>query len=207
MSKPISKLTHSLKQLAELQVNDWDFMALMNKDIKDVEFTKSLRKLGDLQVMEWNFRTVLPAVSKLANQEIDVPGMLRRTANYKVMEWDFRKPVHGERKPELSADERQAFIGRLKDFLQYMAISLIDEPDHAQIKIHEIQPKVLRLRLVLTQRDAAMMIGTGGHTAAAIRRIIKAVAGEHGIHVLLQILSHQQEIAEMEAVRTSRRKG
>lgn len=200
MTKPISNFRQSLKQLAEIQVNDWDFMALMNKDIKEVEFAKSLRKLGNLQVMEWDFRTVLPTMSEFAQQEIDVPGILRRTANYKVLDWDFRKSFFGEGESALSQEARQKLIGHLKDFLQFVAISLIDEPSHMQIKIQEIQPDVLRLKLVLTQKDAAMIIGTGGHTAAAIRRIVKAVALEHGIRVLLQIQSHQEETAEMEAV-------
>ncbi len=201
MAKPRSKLKQSLKQLAEIQVNDWDFMALMNKDIKDVEITNSLRKLGNLQVMEWDFRTVLPAVSNLANREVDVAGMFRRAANYKVIEWDFRKPFQGVSKPILSHGEMQALTGRLKDFLQYTAASLVADPKHAQIRTQQIAPQVLRLKLVLTKRDAAMLIGTGGHTAAALRHILKAVAGKQGIHVLLQILSHEEDAAAQQMAR------
>ena len=84
-------------------------MALLNKDIKDVEFSQSLRSLGNIRVLEWDFRTVLPAVSKLAHQEVDVIGLVKRTACYKVMEWDFRtalKPASSSsiiRTPQSSA--------------------------------------------------------------------------------------------------------
>jgi predicted RNA-binding protein YlqC (UPF0109 family) len=207
MSKPIAKFTDSLRQLGEIHVNDWDFMALMHKDIKEIEFTKSLRKLGNIRVMEWDFRTVLPAVNQLANHEVDLTGILRRTANYKVMEWDFRKPFPSEHKPAprdaevahpLSREEMQALIGRLKDFIQYVVVNLIDEPNHAHVRIQEIAPNVLRLKLVLTKRDVAMLIGTGGHTAAAIRRLVKDSARAKGVHALLQIHSHEEEIAEHE---------
>ncbi len=202
----MSKFTESLKHIGEIHVNEWDFMALLHKDIKEVEIAKSLRKLGGIRVMEWDFRTVLPAVEKIAKHEVDLGGMLKRTANYKVMEWDFRKPFQqSDRSPAsretagptpLSDAEMQALIVRLKDFLQYVAVNLIDEPNHAQIKIREIGPNVLRVKVVLTKRDAAMLIGTEGHTAAAIRRILKAAATASGVQVLLQIQSHEEEIAE-----------
>lgn len=203
--KSKSKFTDSLKHLGEIQVNDWDFMALLNKDINEVEIGQSLRKLGSIRVMEWDFRTVMPAVNKLANQEVDLAGMIKRTANYKVMEWDFKKAIHEHQKPAshasdrpslLSPEEMQALTVRLKDFLQYVVVNLIDEPNHAQIRIQEIAPNVLRLKLVLTKRDVAMLIGREGHTAAAIRNILKATAAANGVHALLQIHSHDEEIVE-----------
>ena len=86
----MSKLTKSLKQLGEIQVNDWDFMALLNKDVSEIHLTDSLRRLGNVRVMEWDFRTVLPVVTKLAHQEVDLVDLLRRTAHYKVLDWDFK---------------------------------------------------------------------------------------------------------------------
>lgn len=202
MSKSTARFTDSLKHLGEIQVNEWDFMALLNKDIKDVEIRQSLRKLGSIRVMEWDFRSVLPAVNKLASQEVDLVGIIKRTANYKLMEWDFRKPFPAERKHApheeagLSREEMQALVVHLKAFLQYVVVNLIDEPGHAQVRIQEIAPSVLRLKLVLTKRDVAMLIGREGHTAAAIRRILKATAGADGVHALLEIQSHDEDIAE-----------
>jgi uncharacterized protein len=201
MPNPISKLASSIKHLGEIQVTELDFMDLLNKDIRELEIGRSLRKLGNIRVMEWDFRTVLPAVNKLAHKEVDLVDIVKRTARYKVMEWDFRNALNPEGEPapsgkqELDPGEMQALIVRLKNFLQYVAVNLIDEPNHAQIKVQEIAPKVLRFRLILVKRDVAMLIGKEGHTASAIRNILKAAAGIHGVAALLQIHSHEEEMA------------
>lgn len=208
MPNRISKIATSLKHLGEIQVTELDLIDLLNKDIGELEISRSLRKLGSLRVMEWDFRTVLPAVNRLAHQEVDLVNLVRRTAGYKVMEWDFRSALHAEPKPapnkskkllesRLSPEEMQALIIRLKSFLQYVVANLIDEPDHAQIKVREIEAMVLRFKLVLTKRDVAMLIGREGHTASAIRGILKATAGTQGVHVLLQIHSHEEEAANI----------
>lgn len=207
MAKPISKLTDSLKQLGEIQVNEWDFMSLLNKDLKDVEISKSLRRIGSIKVMEWDFKTVLPAVNKLAHQEVDIVDLVKRTAAYKVMEWDFREALHAEhplttkdlqpspRRKGDDSSEIQSLILQLKGFLEFVVLGLVDEPRHATIKVKEIAPRVLRFKVVLVKRDVAMLVGTGGHTASAIRNLLKASAGRHGIQALLVVLSHEEEMA------------
>lgn len=201
----MSKISESLKQLAETQVNDWDFMALLNKDIKELEIGHSLRKLGNIQVMEWDFKKVMPAVDRFAHQEVDLLDLVKRTANYKIMDWDFRSalpaapvPVQQEGLEVLPAQDSstsEKVAMRLKNFLQYVALSLIDEPERAQIKVQEIGKDVLRFKLVLVKRDVALLIGREGHTAAAIRNILKATASIQGVHALLQIHSHEEEAA------------
>ncbi|MEO8615064.1 MAG: KH domain-containing protein [Luteolibacter sp.] len=207
MPKRITNITSSLKQLGEIQVTEWDFMALLNKDISELELSHSLRKLGNLKVMEWDFRTVLPVVNKLANQEVDFVDLFKRTAHYKVMEWDFKSAATtaGKTTPQVSDkslhkgpshSEMQALMVRLKNFLQYVVVNLIDEPDHAQIRIQEIESDVVRFKLVLVKRDVAMLIGIEGHTASAIRSILKETAAMHGVHALLEILSHEDDMRE-----------
>jgi predicted RNA-binding protein YlqC (UPF0109 family) len=182
----------------------------MNTDLRELEITRSLRRLGNIRVTEWDFRSVLLAVKNTANQEVDLINLVKRTAQYKVMDWDFRSAVQAERKPappqspapagkSLSRDEMQALTLRLKNFLQYVVANLIDEPTHAQIKVMEISPGVLRFKLVLVQKDVAMLIGREGFTAAAIRSILKAAAGMHGVQALLQIHSHEEESAPITA--------
>lgn len=200
MANHISKLAHSLKQIGDIEVNDWDFKALLNKDIKEIELSRSLRRLGGIQVMEWDFRNVLPAVNRLAHQEVDLVDIIRRTANYRVMDWDFKSLQHpsssGETDPAtrtLSPEDMQELILRLKNFLQYVAVQLIDEPGHAQIKVREIEPNVLRFKLILVNRDVSMLIGREGHTASAIRSVLQAVSRLHGVQTLLLIHSHEME--------------
>jgi predicted RNA-binding protein YlqC (UPF0109 family) len=87
----------------------------------------------------------------------------------------------------------QAVTDRLKNFLQYVAVNLIDEPSKAQLKVAELGPKRLRFKLVLAQPDVAMLIGRNGFTASAIRSLLKAAADREGVQVTLQVHSHEEE--------------
>jgi len=87
----------------------------------------------------------------------------------------------------------QAVTDRLKNFLQYVAVNLIDEPSQAQLKVAELGPKRLRFKLVLARQDVAMLIGRNGFTASAIRSVLKAAADREGVQVNLQIHSHEEE--------------
>jgi uncharacterized protein len=202
MPKRSSKIASSLKQLADIQVTEWDFMELLKTDIKDLEISRSLKRLGAIQVLEWDFQ----AVKKMANQEVDVIDLCKRTARYKVMDWDFRSAASGETKEtregakpvmsgEISSEEMQAVTTKLKNFLEYVAVHLIDEPGHAQIKVTPLGPQGLRFKLVLVKKDVAQLIGREGFTAAAIRNVLKATAAKYGVQVLLQIHSHEEEAA------------
>lgn len=82
---------------------------------------------------------------------------------------------------------------RLRSFLQYIAVKLIDEPGRAQLKVAELGPKKVRFKLVLAQGDVAAMIGKNGFTVAAIRNVLKAAADKEGVQVNLQIHSHEEE--------------
>ena len=88
----------------------------------------------------------------------------------------------------------QAVTDRLKNFLQYVAVNLIDEPGQAQLKVAELGPKRLRFKLVLAKQDVAMLIGRNGFTASAIRSMLKAAAEREGVQVSLQIHSHEEEV-------------
>ena len=87
----------------------------------------------------------------------------------------------------------QAVTERLRNFLQFVAIKLIDDPSQAQLKVAELGPKRLRFKLVLAQADVAMLIGRNGFTASAIRSVLKAAAEKEGVQVNLQIHSHEEE--------------
>ena len=90
----------------------------------------------------------------------------------------------------------QAVTDRLKNFLQYVAVNLIEDPSQAQLKVAELGPKRLRFKLILAKGDVAMLIGRNGFTASAIRSVLKAAADREGVQVSLQIHSHEEE-AEM----------
>lgn len=206
MPKRRSKIARSLKQLGEIQVTEWDFMALLNTDIEEFEFARSLRRLGQIRVTDWDFKDVVPAVKKAANQEVDLLDILRRTANYKVIEWDFknRAPTAAvvpisvpETVKPAGQSEMQEITLRLKNFLQYAVVSLIDEPNHAQIKVAPLKPTGLCFQLILTKKDMVAVIGKEGQTAAAIRGLLKSMGKGYGVAVLLQIHSHEEEILRL----------
>jgi len=109
----------------------------------------------------------------------------------------------GTTNPDLPRRESRAILHcmnpvteRLRNFLQYVAVKLIDDPGQAQLKVAELAPKKLRFKLVLAKADVAMLIGRNGFTASAIRNVLKAAADKEGVHFSLQIHSHEEE-AEM----------
>jgi predicted RNA-binding protein YlqC (UPF0109 family) len=194
MPKRISEITDSIRELGEIQVTDWDLMGLLNKDLKELEIGRSLRKLGNKKVMEWDFGTALPTVHKLAHREVDVIGWVKRAARFKVMEWDFRSTLQGAGDPSEVPDpgEMQELIVRLRSFLHFVAMNLIDEPDRAEIRIQEIGPGVVRFKLVVAEKDLKTMLGRDGSTASAVRNLLKAAALADGAHALLEIHSHEE---------------
>lgn len=194
MPKRISEITDSIRELGEIQVTDWDLMGLLNKDLKELEIGRSLRKLGNKKVMEWDFGTALPTVHKLAHREVDVIGWVKRAARFKVMEWDLRSTLQGAGDPSEVPDpgEMQELIVRLRSFLHFVAMNLIDEPDRAEIRIQEIGPGVVRFKLVVAEKDLKTMLGRDGSTASAVRNLLKAAALADGAHALLEIHSHEE---------------
>lgn len=202
MPKRISEIASTLKQLGEIQVTDWDFMGLLNKDIRELEIGRSLRRLGRRKVMEWDFRTALPAVHEFVHQEVDVVGWVKRVARYKVMDWDFAAAAADEtqatppaaRRTVPGPDEMDSLTARLRGFLQFVAVNLIDEPERAQIRVQELAPGTVRFRLVVTAKDQKQLVGRDGSSAAAIRSLLKATAAAEGAHALLEILSHEEEM-------------
>lgn len=87
----------------------------------------------------------------------------------------------------------QAVPEQLKNFLQFIAVKLIDEPSKAQLKVAELGPKKLRFKLILVREDVALLIGRNGFTASAIRSLLKLAAEKEGYQVTLQIHSHEEE--------------
>lgn len=212
MPTRISEIAGSLRQLGEIQVTDWDFMGLMNKDLKDLEIGRSLRKLGNKKVIEWDFSEALPTVHKFAHQEVDVVGWVKRAASVKVMDWDFRSVLPGVAESESGSarapvaakeapdpQEMQELIVRLRSFLHFVAMNLIDEPEKAQIRIQEIEPGVVRFKFVVTPKDLVAILGRDGSTASSIRNLMKAAAAGIGAHVLLQFLSLEEAAFKKEA--------
>lgn len=181
--------------------------SILHRDIKDLKIGRNLRRLGKLRITEWEFRDILPAVSRAANTEIDIDGFVRRaasteididgfvrkTANYRVTEWDLtdllgKRERRARKSGPSDADMRELSV-KLSGFVRFVSRSLVDRADLAEIRVEQPFRDTLVLKLTLCQKDAAAIIGHGGHTAAAIRGIIKDAARKCGARASLRILT------------------
>lgn len=194
MPKRNSRLTQSLRELGDIQVNDWELPQFLNKDISELEFSRAVQRLGQVQVTDWDIKEVVPALQRLAHREVDVVDLLKQAASYKINDWDIRKALLRSRADakRLSNSELKSISDRLSSYLRYMVDQLVDEPQYATIESDEIAPQVLRFRVILKQRDLSMLIGMNGYTASPIRRILKDVALQAGAYAVLQIQTHEE---------------
>lgn len=87
----------------------------------------------------------------------------------------------------------QEVSDQLRNFLQYIAVQFIDNPDRAQLKVAQLGDKRYRFKLILESSDVALLIGRNGFTASAIRSVLKAAAEREGVQASLQIHSHEEE--------------
>lgn len=87
----------------------------------------------------------------------------------------------------------QTTTERLRNFLQYVAVNMIDDPKSAQLKIAELAPNHLRFKLVVAREDVAILIGRNGFTISALRNLLKSIAERDGTKVQLHIHSQEEE--------------
>jgi len=75
----------------------------------------------------------------------------------------------------------------MKDFIEYIAKHLVDQPDQVVID-EEIQDDKLILKLKVAQPDVGKVIGKKGRTAFALRTLVAAVGKKAGKKVSLEVL-------------------
>jgi predicted RNA-binding protein YlqC (UPF0109 family) len=76
----------------------------------------------------------------------------------------------------------------MKEFIEYIAKQLVDNPESVVVdeKIDEDNKLLLSIRV--GQSDIGKVIGKQGRTAAAMRILLTAVAAKHGKRAALEIL-------------------
>lgn len=165
MKKQSHQLTESLRQISQIRVIEWDLMALLNTDIKDLELSGSLRRLGNRRVMEWDFRQCFS-------------GTLEKSASLDV-------PIN-----DLSLEITQE-MEKISAFVRYVAEQLIDEPEELMVDWLSLGNGVVRLSVKVAPVDMSQLIGVHGYTSEALRRIVRASGVALGIHVLLEVEPRQ----------------
>ena len=76
----------------------------------------------------------------------------------------------------------------MRDFLEYLARSLVDQPEQVSVEELEEDDGTLVLELSVGDDDYGQVIGRGGRTAHALRTVIKAAAVKDNRRVLVDIV-------------------
>lgn len=75
----------------------------------------------------------------------------------------------------------------MKAFLEYVARSLVDDPDAVLVDISEEEDEVT-LTLKVGEGDMGRIIGRDGRIANAIRSLLRVMGARDGRHVELEIV-------------------
>ncbi|MCX7015936.1 MAG: KH domain-containing protein [Candidatus Sumerlaeota bacterium] len=75
----------------------------------------------------------------------------------------------------------------LKDLILYMARALVDEPEKVEVNAVEGENSVI-LELKVAPNDIGKVIGKGGQTAKAMRKVLSAAATKLRKKSMLQIV-------------------
>ena len=86
-------------------------------------------------------------------------------------------PENGNKQPDLT----------MKELVEYIAKALVDIPDQVEVVAMESQNSVI-LELKVAAEDVGKVIGKGGQTAKAMRKILSAAATKLHKKSLLQII-------------------
>lgn len=77
----------------------------------------------------------------------------------------------------------------MKELLEYIARSLVDNPDAVLVEVEEDDDQV-SLLLTVDEADMGRVIGRDGRIANAIRSLLRVMATRDGRHVELEIESN-----------------
>ncbi|HET9540220.1 MAG TPA: KH domain-containing protein [Candidatus Limnocylindria bacterium] len=78
----------------------------------------------------------------------------------------------------------------MKEFLEYVAKSLVDNPDGVVVEVEEDDDEV-SLVLNVEQADMGRVIGRDGRIANAIRSLLRVMGARDGRHVELEIVTDE----------------
>lgn len=77
----------------------------------------------------------------------------------------------------------------MKELLEYIARSLVDNPDAVEVEVEEGDGEI-ELTLVVDEHDMGRVIGRDGRIANAIRSLLRVVGSRDGRHVELEIVAN-----------------
>lgn len=162
--------------------------SILHRDIKDLDVLRSIKRLAQTRVTEWELKD-LP---KMRVTEWELSDLV----NYRVTDWELSDLIGRRQRGKAMAPPSAREMDRLGDslarFIRFTSKNLIDDSDQADIEVTKTSSSSLMIKLILTRRDAAAIIGHGGHTAAAIRNIVKQTARNKGARAYFRILTREE---------------
>ncbi|MCE1190068.1 MAG: KH domain-containing protein [Ignavibacteria bacterium] len=75
----------------------------------------------------------------------------------------------------------------MKEFIEYIAKCIVDDPIQVEVTEKSSEEKKLVLSLKVGPNDIGKVIGREGRTAQAMRTLLAAVAAKEGKRVILEI--------------------
>jgi uncharacterized protein len=75
----------------------------------------------------------------------------------------------------------------MKEFIDFIAKHLVDNPDSVTIEHEEKENKVI-FKLKVGEADVGKVIGRKGRTAQAMRVLLSAIAAKEGKRAILEII-------------------
>ncbi len=75
----------------------------------------------------------------------------------------------------------------MKEFIDYIAKHLVDNPDNVVIEFEEKDNKVI-FKLKVGESEVGKVIGRRGRSAQAMRVLLSAIAAKEGKRAILEIL-------------------
>ena len=76
----------------------------------------------------------------------------------------------------------------MQELLEYLAKSLVDDPDAVRVESFDEDDGSIVLELSVGEEDYGQVIGRGGRTANALRTVLKAAAVKQGRRVFVDIV-------------------
>lgn len=75
----------------------------------------------------------------------------------------------------------------MKEFVEYVAKHLVDQPDDVLIETEEVEERIV-FKVKVATNDVGKLIGRKGKTASAFRVLLRAVAAKEGKRAVLEIV-------------------
>jgi predicted RNA-binding protein YlqC (UPF0109 family) len=86
-----------------------------------------------------------------------------------------------------AADDR-LHGGMARDVLEYLAKSIVSDPDQVVIEVEEGRRGDIRLSLRVSPDDMGKVIGRRGRVAQAIRTVVRSAGAREGLEVGVDIV-------------------